>query len=129
MKIKTLSIFIAVFAVHVLIGGATWVITRQSSGEFKAGEAQSVDDISRTSSEISTTSPSTSESRVDQVVNQARTPTMNSGKTKIYIVKSGDRLSVIAGRYGVSVKKLMEFNKIANINKIFIGQKIKIPLN
>ena len=129
MKIKTLAIFIAVFAVHVLIGGATWVITRQSPGEFKAGDAQSADDISQTSNETPSSTQPTSTNRVNNPSTPTRTSSTTSAKTKIYIVKSGDRLSVIAGRYGVSVKKLMEFNKIANINKIFIGQKIKIPLN
>ena len=125
MKIKTLAVFIAVFAVHVLIGGATWIITRQSAGEPQAGEAQLIEEQQETNTPQGETTQTSS--NTDPV---RSTPTTSSAsKSKLYVVKSGDSLSKIAGRYGVSVKKLMEFNKISNINKIYVGQKVKIPLN
>lgn len=46
--------------------------------------------------------------------------------TVIYTVKKGDTLSKIASQYGITYQKIASDNKIANPNKIFIGQKIKI---
>jgi len=42
-----------------------------------------------------------------------------------YIVKSGDVLSVIAQKLGVTTKQLQDKNGIKNANKIYVGQKIK----
>ncbi len=44
-----------------------------------------------------------------------------------YKVKSGDTLSKIAKKYGTTYIKLAAYNKLANPNKIYVGQIIKIP--
>ena len=44
----------------------------------------------------------------------------------IYTVKKGDTLSAIAKKYNTTYIKLAEYNNIANPNKIYVGQKIKI---
>lgn len=46
--------------------------------------------------------------------------------TTYYTVKPGDCLSVIAGRYGVSVDQIVKLNGIANPNLIYPGQKLRI---
>lgn len=43
-----------------------------------------------------------------------------------YTVKSGDTLSGIAAKYGTNYKHLALINGIANPNKIYVGQKIKV---
>lgn len=43
-----------------------------------------------------------------------------------YTVKAGDTLSGIAAKYGTNYKHLALINGIANPNKIYVGQKIKI---
>lgn len=43
-----------------------------------------------------------------------------------YTVKYGDTLSKIAKRAGMTVKELAEINQIADVNKIFAGDKIKL---
>lgn len=43
-----------------------------------------------------------------------------------YRVKYGDTLSKIAKRAGMTVKELAEINQIADVNKIFVGDKIKL---
>jgi LysM repeat protein len=49
-------------------------------------------------------------------------------KKKNYSVKSGDTLSQIAKREGVSLKAIKEANpNIKNLNKIRVGQNIKVP--
>lgn len=48
-------------------------------------------------------------------------------KEEYYTVKKGDYLSTIAGRLGISQKKLLELNpEIKNPNLIYAGQKIRI---
>ena len=43
-----------------------------------------------------------------------------------YTVKSGDTLSGIAAKYGTTYQKLASLNGIANPNKIYVGQKIRV---
>ena len=42
-------------------------------------------------------------------------------------MQKGDSLSTIARRLNVNMKSLADFNKIKNVNKIYIGQEIKLP--
>lgn len=44
-----------------------------------------------------------------------------------YTVKSGDTMSAIARRYGVSVNVIAEFNGIENVDRIREGQTLVIP--
>ena len=44
-----------------------------------------------------------------------------------YVVQKGDSLSAIARRLNVNMRSLAAFNKIKDVNKIFIGQEIKVP--
>ena len=53
-------------------------------------------------------------------------PVTPSNET-VYVVKSGDSLSVIAAKYGMTYQELAKYNNISNPNVIKIGQKIKIP--
>lgn len=43
-----------------------------------------------------------------------------------YIVKKGDNLTKIASRYGTTVSNLVKLNNIADANKIYVGQSLKI---
>ena len=43
-----------------------------------------------------------------------------------YTIKKGDVLSIIAQKYGTTVKQLQEWNKIKNPNVIIVGQKIRV---
>ena len=45
---------------------------------------------------------------------------------KVYTVKRGDTLNAIAAKTKVSVQRLVQLNKIANANMIYIGQSIKL---
>ena len=45
-----------------------------------------------------------------------------------YTVVSGDTLSEIALRYGVTVAQLVETNQISNPNLIYVGQMLTLPL-
>ena len=46
----------------------------------------------------------------------------------LYVVRPGDRLSTIAGRYQVAIQMILAFNpKITDPNAIFSGQTIRLP--
>lgn len=47
--------------------------------------------------------------------------------TKVYTVKSGDSLSIIAQRFNVSTRDIIKMNKISNPNKIVVGAKLTLP--
>lgn len=51
-----------------------------------------------------------------------------STETGIYVVKSGDSLSKIAKRYGISVKELQQLNGMNNTSVIKVGEKLKVPV-
>jgi uncharacterized protein YgiM (DUF1202 family) len=55
------------------------------------------------------------------------TPGGNTGSGQIYIVRSGDSLSVIAQRFGVSIHSLAAANRIYNYDLIYIDQRLVIP--
>lgn len=50
-----------------------------------------------------------------------------SGSTTTYTVVKGDTLSEIAAKYGTTVQALASANNIADVNLIYVGQKLVIP--
>lgn len=50
----------------------------------------------------------------------------NRYSTQIYYVKSGDTLSRIAAKFGVSVKNILRWNKLTTSSVLSIGQKLTI---
>ncbi|PEQ95232.1 peptidoglycan endopeptidase [Bacillus sp. AFS006103] len=54
------------------------------------------------------------------------TPVVKQPETKEYIVKSGDTLGRIAGKYQLSVQELKELNQLSS-DRIYVGQKLKVP--
>lgn len=62
---------------------------------------------------------------IQKIVNKAL-----SSKTTVqlyYTVKYGDNLTNIAKKYNTTVEVLKKLNDIRDINKIYVGQKIKLP--
>ncbi len=47
--------------------------------------------------------------------------------TPTYVVQSGDSLSVVATRFGVSTATLAEFNGISDVDTLVVGQELRIP--
>jgi len=50
-----------------------------------------------------------------------------TGGTRTYVVRSGDTLSGIAVRFGVSLSALASANSIRNPSRIYVGQRLVIP--
>jgi len=46
---------------------------------------------------------------------------------KLYIVQKGDTLTKIAKRHGLTLRALLDANDIADPDKIYVGQKLRIP--
>lgn len=51
---------------------------------------------------------------------------MSANKAVYYTVRSGDTLSGIASKYGTTYQKLAQMNGIANPNRIYAGQKLRV---
>ena len=77
--------------------------------------------VEKDSLQTTTTSP-----EPEKVV-QKKNPPAQSSAPRTHTVKKGETISSIARKYGVTVKKLADYNKITNVNNIRIGQKLKIP--
>ena len=57
----------------------------------------------------------------------ASIPTSDKIDFQVHYVRRGETLSVIASRYGVSLTKLVQANRITNQNSLSVGQKLVIP--
>lgn len=62
---------------------------------------------------------------VQNVVNQ-KMAAKNQPAHVYYVVKRGDTLSGIASKYGTTYQRLVQINGIADPNKIYPGQKIRV---
>ena len=51
----------------------------------------------------------------------------NAKKEEVYVVKKGDTLEIIAQRYGKLTSELATMNRLKSKNKIYAGQKLRIP--
>lgn len=51
---------------------------------------------------------------------------LNSNNEITYIVRSGDTLEAIAKRYNTTVNSIAQKNNIQDVNKIYVGQVLKI---
>jgi len=57
--------------------------------------------------------------------NEVQTNT-TTRKKKYHYVKSGQNLTVIAKRYGISLRRIKSLNPRVNPNKLMIGQKLRV---
>ena len=46
---------------------------------------------------------------------------------KVHVVKSGESLSIIAGRYKINLSRLLQVNELASADLIYVGQRLWIP--
>ena len=55
-------------------------------------------------------------------------PGAGSGETSsYYVVRRGDTLSVIAARFGTTVQALVQANSLGSADRIYVGQRLRIP--
>jgi LysM repeat protein len=83
--------------------------------------------------DLSTTTPDSTESTVNEGENVEGTP-IEPPEEQVtpviseYRVQTGDTLSAIASRFGLSVELLMEANNISDPNRVDVGQLLIIPM-
>lgn len=51
----------------------------------------------------------------------------DESQAKVHVVKSGESLSLIAGKYNVELGQLLQANKLAGADTIYVGQQLWIP--
>ena len=54
-------------------------------------------------------------------------PAPVTGESEAYVVQTGDSLSAIADRFGVSIAAIVAANDLANPDFVFLGQRLVIP--
>ena len=86
-------------------------------GRAEAGDVDDVASTTATTAALTTSTAST----------LPTTTTTAAPVAVTYVVQSGDSLSVIAQRFGVSSAALAAFNGIDDVNTIFAGQSLTIP--
>ena len=67
-----------------------------------------------------------------QVAQRMPQPAQTAGNAaaeayKVHVVKNGESLSLIAGRYDVSLTQLRQINQLASADMIYAGQRLWIP--
>ncbi len=65
-----------------------------------------------------------------QVVQTPDSPNINETSPsgyRVHVVKSGESLSLIAGKYHVNVTQLCQVNGIPRADRIYVGQRLRIP--
>jgi hypothetical protein len=68
---------------------------------------------------------STSQVHTESTLSLAATPAPDA--PIIHLVKPGETLAIIARRYGLGVRELATYNRIANVDRIYAGQVLRIP--
>jgi lipoprotein-anchoring transpeptidase ErfK/SrfK len=49
-------------------------------------------------------------------------------KYKVYVVKKGDTLGIISRKFGVPIATIVKVNKLGSASRIYVGQKLRIPV-
>ena len=62
------------------------------------------------------------QARVNQLLNASKP----KPKIEYYTVRTGDNLTKISKKYGTSINQIASWNNIKNINKIYVGQKLRV---
>lgn len=69
------------------------------------------------------------EAKKDDVLVDRADPQPTEARFETYTVKTGDTLSEIGARFGVSYQEIAQLNSIENPDLIFPGQVFRIPKN
>ena len=127
MVVRKLSVFLLVVAFHVVVLGVVYLATRteepiNTDQEVKPEKEVVENPQVKTQSDKSTNNDTTPK-KVDP-------PKLDKPKYDyvFYTVEKGDFLSKIAEKHKISTQEIMKANNLKDANKIFLGQKLKIPV-
>lgn len=123
MVVRKLSVFLLVIAFHVVVLGVVYMATRTD---------EPVKDKKTPEKEVTEDKKTDPTPRIDE----KKPPQKEAPPVKVtkydyvfHTVAKGDFLGKIAAKYKVSSKAIMTANNLKDANKIFLGQKLKIPVN
>ncbi len=71
--------------------------------------------------------PTTTTAATPATAAPVQTTTAPAAALPTYVVQSGDSLSVIAERFGISATALADANGIDDLDTLQVGQELKIP--
>jgi LysM repeat protein len=116
------------------IEGATDDTTESTADDTTTDETatdESTTDSTDTSSDEQTTEESTEESTEETTTEETTRVlqplvTQEGTSDSVYVVKSGDTLIRIAYRNGTTVSKIRDWNSIANVNLIYVGERLVV---
>lgn len=64
--------------------------------------------------------------QVGQVLKVTGTAKKQASTSKFHVIKSGDTVSGLASKYGSTQAQIKSWNKLKDVNKIYIGQKLRV---
>ncbi len=70
-----------------------------------------------------------SPAEIEAIVKSFEFVSVSTKEYKVYTVKEGETLSYIASKFNIAWPKLASYNKIKSPDEVFVGQKLKIPLD
>ena len=126
MVVRKLSVFLLVIAFHVVVLSVVYLATRSDEPDKPdpIPEEKEVVEKKGTKGDGKATDVETNNpAKVDPVDDKPKYDYV------FHTVAKGDYLSGIANKYKVSTKTIMDVNNLKDANKIFLGQKLKIPVN
>ena len=125
MVVRKLSVFLLVIAFHVVVLGVVYLATRSSEPDKN--------DSNPDGKEVVEKPKANGEKKPKEDPAPKQVDPIEDEKPKydyvFHTVAKGDYLSGIANKYKVSTKSIMDVNNLKDANKIFLGQKLKIPVN
>ena len=125
MVVRKVSVFILVVAFHVLALGVVYLSTREP--ELTTPEVTNAENKENIPKPEINTSGSTGKVSTKPPIEASQKPESVT-ESLVHVVEKGDYLSKIASKYKVTSKEIMDLNKITDPDKLFLGQKIKIPV-
>ncbi|RRG09552.1 MAG: DUF1175 family protein [Lactobacillus sp.] len=122
---------LGLFAVGTQTANASTVTVKQGDTVWSLAQKYgvSISDLESSNTSIKKVSSTVDLIYSGQQLNlsgQKKATTTTTASASSYVVKSGDTLSAIAAKYGISVDKLVKANGIQNQDFLLVGQKLTL---
>lgn len=114
------------YTVKVNFSATEWA-TGESIPSWVKGKAYTVQQVSGNKVLLSGINSWINKSNIEILQTASQTQREDQvNNANVYVVRSGDTLSGIASRYGVTTAQLANMNGISNWNYIYVGQRLKV---
>lgn len=127
MVVRKLSVFLLVVAFHVVVLGVVYLATRTEEPINTDQEVKPEKEVVENPQVKTSPNKSTNNKTTPKKVDPPK-PDKPKYDYVFYTVEKGDFLSKIAEKHKISTQDIMKANNLKDANKIFLGQKLKIPV-